>query len=59
MLSSALQHLGIAIGFAQTAAPIAGVPLAMGLAAEIVKSCDEVVKQHVCVGIPFFFFFLP
>lgn len=33
---------------AETGAPVTGVPLAMGLAAEIVKSCDELVKQHVC-----------
>lgn len=46
MLSDSLQHPGTS-----TAPPVAGVPPAMGLAAEIVKACSGFTKQQVGVGI--------
>ncbi|KAF9444681.1 hypothetical protein P691DRAFT_807000 [Macrolepiota fuliginosa MF-IS2] len=40
-----LQHIGVALGFLQTAVPVAGVPIAAGIALEIVKTCQEVAQQ--------------
>ncbi|KAF9446249.1 hypothetical protein P691DRAFT_216192 [Macrolepiota fuliginosa MF-IS2] len=40
-----LQHIGVALGFLQAAVPVAGVPIAAGIALEIVKTCQEVSQQ--------------
>lgn len=49
-----LQHIQVALGLAQVAAPIVGLPLATSLASEIVKSCEDVSRQKVGMGVVLF-----
>lgn len=50
-----LQSIGIALGIVQATAPVAGASIAAGIAAEIVKSCEEVSQQKVCRPVLFLF----
>ncbi len=46
------QNIGIGIGVLETVAQALGVPVAGSLAAEIVKSCDDVGRHKVSVVPP-------